>query len=66
MASTIKRELPKRSHVALSPHVCVVALFRMTESSNSYMLIYALKDRETVAQPQLPASAQAFVDIGTP
>ncbi|ELR16489.1 ubiquitin domain containing protein [Acanthamoeba castellanii str. Neff] len=35
----------------------------MTESSNSYMLIYALKDRETVAQPQLPASAQAFVDI---
>jgi hypothetical protein len=38
----------------------------MIESSNSYMLIYALKDRETLAQPQLPASATAFVEQGTP
>ncbi len=53
----------KRSHVR---YLSLSVLFRMTESSNSYMLIYALKDRETVAQPQLPASAQAFVDIGTP
>lgn len=38
--------------------------YSMAASSNAYMLIYALKDRPTVAQPQPPATILKLAQQG--